>query len=211
MAFQLIGYILSITGLCGLIIGTFTNEWEILGHDNDKTVVLERYKGLWMDCSVDSSSHLSCTSYTSLLHQTFKIRMGRAIMITSIVFSSLAALVAIAGLRCTRCLEENKKSKDGAAFLGGILSVCGGLLSLGITSWFIYGIVDDFFQNDTGKERYVVGRSLIGAFIASVLCLFGGVLLCACSVTHLLSKKLISNYPVSRNPEKTIFNDPETI
>ncbi len=47
-------------------------------------------------------------------------------MIASIVFSSLAALVAIYGLRCTRCLEEDLKSKDRAAFLGGILSVCGG-------------------------------------------------------------------------------------
>ncbi len=47
-------------------------------------------------------------------------------MIASIVFSSLAALVAISGLRCTRCLEEDEKSKNRAAFFGGILSVCGG-------------------------------------------------------------------------------------
>lgn len=70
MALQLIGYILSITGLCGLIIGTFTNEWKILGHDNDKTVIQDQYKGLWMECSVDSSSVVHCTSYNSLLHQT---------------------------------------------------------------------------------------------------------------------------------------------
>ncbi|XP_016409776.1 claudin-1-like isoform X1 [Sinocyclocheilus rhinocerous] len=188
--------------LSGVLNCTFTNEWEILGHDNDKTVILDKYKGLWMECSVDSSSHVRCTSYNSLLHQTFEIRVGRAIMIASIVFSSLAALVAISGLRCTRCLEENEKSKDRAAFLGGILSVCGGLLALGITSWFIYGIVEDFFQNDTETERYVVGRSLIGAFVASVLCLFGGILLCACSVTHLQSNKILSKHPVSRNPEK---------
>lgn len=115
-------------------------------------------------------------------------------MIASIVFSSLAALVAIYGLRCTRCLEEDLKSKDRAAFLGGILSVCGGLLALGTTSWFIYVIVDDFFQNETKTERYVVGRSLIGSCIASVLCLFGGSLLCACSVTHLQSQKYLSKH-----------------
>ncbi|KTF79939.1 hypothetical protein cypCar_00049884 [Cyprinus carpio] len=126
MALQLIGYILSITGLCGLIIGTFTNEWKILGHDNDKTVIQDQYKGLWMECSVDSSSVVHCTSYNSLLHQTYEIQLGRAIMIVSIVFSSLAALVAISGLKCTRCIEENEKLKDSAAFLGGILSVCGG-------------------------------------------------------------------------------------
>ncbi len=70
MALQLIGYILSITGLCGLIIGIFTNEWEVLGHDNDKTVILDKYKGLWMECSEDSSSHMHCTSNNSHLHQT---------------------------------------------------------------------------------------------------------------------------------------------
>lgn len=47
-------------------------------------------------------------------------------MIISIVVLSVAALVAISGLRCTRCFEENEKAKDRAAFLGGILSVCGG-------------------------------------------------------------------------------------
>ncbi|XP_016100415.1 claudin-1-like isoform X1 [Sinocyclocheilus grahami] len=182
--------------------GTFTNEWKILGYDNDKTVILDKYKGLWMECSVDSSSIVHCTSYNSLLHQTYEIQVGRVVMIISIIFSSFAALVAISGLKCTRCIEENEKLKDRAAFLGGILSVCGGLFALGITSWFIYGIVDDFFQNDRKTERYVVGRSLIGAFVASVLCLFGGILLCASSVTHLQSNKILSKHPVSMDPGK---------
>ncbi|KAF4097780.1 claudin-1 isoform X2 [Onychostoma macrolepis] len=182
--------------------GTFTNEWKVLGHNNDQSPTLDKYKGLWMECLVHRSSHVECKSYTSLLHQTFEIQVGRAVMIISIVFSSLAALVAISGLRCTRCLEENEKSKDRAAFLGGILFVCGGLLALGITSWFIQEIVDYFFQNDTATERYVVGRSLIGAFVASVLCLFGGILLCAGSVTYLHSKKILRKHPVSRKPEK---------
>ncbi|XP_043078294.1 claudin-1 [Puntigrus tetrazona] len=202
MALQLIGYILSIAGLCGLIIGTFTNEWKVLGHENDKTVILDKYVGLWMECSVDSSSHMRCTSYSSLLHQIFEIQVSRAVMISSILLSSFAALVAISGLRCTRCLEENKKSKDRAAFLGGMLSVCAGLLALGITSWFIYGVVESFFQNDTETDKFVVGRSLIGAFVASLFCLFGGILLCACSVTHLQSPKPLSKHPASKNPEK---------
>ncbi|XP_052395118.1 claudin-1-like [Carassius gibelio] len=202
MALQIVAYILSVTGLCGLIIGTFTNEWKILGHDNDKTVSQEKYEGLWMQCSVDRSSVAVCTNYNSLLHQTYEIQLGRAMMIVSIVFSSLAALVAIPGLKSTRCIEENEKLKDRAAFLGGILSVCGGMFALGITSWFIYEIVDAFFQDETQTDRYVVGRSLIGAFVASVLCLIGGILLCACSVTHLQSNKILSKRPVSINPGK---------
>lgn len=70
MALQIVAYILSVTGLCGLIIGTFTNEWKILGHDNDKTVSQEKYEGLWMQCSVDRSAVAVCTNYNSLLHQT---------------------------------------------------------------------------------------------------------------------------------------------
>ncbi|KAI2650323.1 Claudin-1 [Labeo rohita] len=202
MALQLVGYILSIIGLCGLIIGTFTNEWKTLGHENDKSVILDKYSGLWMECSVDGSLHMRCTSYSSLLHQTSEIRVSRAVMIISIVVLSVAALVAISGLRCTRCFEENEKAKDRAAFLGGILSVCGGLLALGITSWFIYGIVDDFFQNDTEPERYVPGKSLICAFVASMFCLFGGILLCAGSVTHLQSKKILRKHSVSNHPGK---------
>ncbi|XDV22240.1 hypothetical protein PO909_027181 [Leuciscus waleckii] len=201
MALQLFGYIMSITGLCGLILGTFTNEWKVIGHDNDKTVFFDEYEGLWMECKISTSSVVQCTSFNSLLYQAFEIRLARVMMIISIAISSLGALVAIFGLRCTRCLDENKQSKDRAAFAGGILSVCSGLSALGITSWFMYGIVDDFFQKDN-QNRYVIGRSLIGAFVASLLCLFGGVFLCACSVTHLRSNKNLSKLSASKIPGK---------
>ncbi|KAK9967433.1 hypothetical protein ABG768_001834 [Culter alburnus] len=126
MALQLFGYIMSITGLCGLIVGTFTNEWKIIGHENDQTVTRDEYEGLWMECEIRSSSVAICKYYNSLLHQTYEIQLARVMMIISIVFASLAALVAISGLRCSRCLEENEKSKDRTAFAGGILFVCGG-------------------------------------------------------------------------------------
>ncbi|CAM4655482.1 unnamed protein product [Leuciscus chuanchicus] len=141
---------------------------------------------------------LKCSPQHFLL---VEIRLARVMMIISIAISSLGALVAIFGLRCTRCLDENKQSKDRAAFTGGILSVCSGLSALGITSWFMYGIVDDFFQEDN-QNRYVIGRSLIGAFVASLLCLFGGVSLCACSVTHLRSNKNLSKLSASKIPGK---------
>ncbi|KAK7126976.1 hypothetical protein R3I94_018225 [Phoxinus phoxinus] len=201
MALQLFGYIMSITGLCGLILATFTNEWKTIGHDNDETVFLDEYEGLWMKCTISSSSFVQCIRFNTLLHQAFEIRLARVMMITSMVFSSLGAIVAIFGLGCTRCLDKNKQSKDRAAFAGGILSVCSGLFALGITSWIMYGIVDDFFQEDK-KARYVIGWSLIGAFAASLLCLFGGVLLCACSLTHLRSNTNLSKRPVSKIPGK---------
>lgn len=69
MALQLVGYIMSITGLCGLILGTFTNEWKIIGHDNDETVFFDEYIGLWMECKISTSSVVQCTSFSSLLHQ----------------------------------------------------------------------------------------------------------------------------------------------
>ncbi|XP_067272216.1 claudin-7-A [Pseudorasbora parva] len=202
MTLQLIGFIMSLGGLCGLIIGTFTNEWKTMGYQNDKSMNRENYEGLWMECEVTRSSSIDCTSFNSLLHQNFEIRLARVIMITSIVVSSLGLLIAVFGLRCTRCLDENKRSKDRAAFAGGILSVCGGLLALGLTSWFMHGIIDDFYQEESPKEKFVIGRSLIGAFLASLLCLSGGMLLCACSVTHLRFNGNLSKHPVSKNPGK---------
>ncbi|XP_077082814.1 claudin-1 [Siphateles boraxobius] len=203
MALQLFGYIMSVTGLCGLILGTLTNKWKIIGQDNDESMFVQKYEGLWMECEISSSSVMHCKFFNSLLHQAFEIQLARVIMIISIVISSLGVLVAIFGLRCTRCLDENKQSKDRAAFAGGILSVCAGLFALGITSWFMYGIVDDFFgRQEYKKERYVIGNSLIGAFVASFPCLFGGVLLCACSVTHLQSNKHLSKHPVSKTSGK---------
>ncbi|XP_051549738.1 claudin-1 isoform X2 [Myxocyprinus asiaticus] len=202
MAVQLFSYILSIIGLCGLILATISNEWKITGHDNDETVYQEKYEGLWMKCHADPTTYsIKCISYISIFHQS-EIQAGRAVMLISIVLSTIAALGTISGLRCTRFLDGNEEVKNKVAFIGGILFMLSGLLAVAITGWFMYRIVQDFHEDDTREDRYVIGRALYGALAAALLSLIGGSLLCVCSITGLRPHKNISKHPISNSPGK---------
>ncbi|XP_051980134.1 claudin-1 isoform X2 [Xyrauchen texanus] len=202
MAVQLFSYILSIIGLCGLILATISNEWKITGHDNDETVYQVKYEGLWMKCHADPTIHnTKCISYISIFHQ-LEIQASRAVMLISIVLSTMAALGTISGLRCTRFLDGNEAVKNKVSFIGGILFMLSGLLAVAITVWIMYRIVEDFNEDDKREDRYVIGRALYGALAAALLSLIGGTLLCVCSITHLRSHKKISKHPISNSSGK---------
>lgn len=155
MAVQLLGYILSIIGLCGLILSTFTNEWKVTGYDNDKIQFNDVREGLWMKCSFDSSlTGLKCSSYTSILYQSgrlllityqvmcylssqsdviikvcavvVEIKVVRVMMIISIGLAGLGVLVAVAGLQCTTCLDGDDQLKDKVTLTGGCCFILSG-------------------------------------------------------------------------------------
>ncbi|XP_065103221.1 claudin-1 [Paramisgurnus dabryanus] len=201
MAVQLIGYILSICGLFVLIVATFTNEWKVIEQDNEDVTFMDIIEGLWMKCSIDSSSQVKCISYNSFLHPSVEIRVGRAMMILSIALSGIGVFLGLAGLSCTKCLDGEDRLKDKVSFTGGCLFILSGFCALATTSWFIYEIVADF-QEETQGNRKDIGRSLFAGFIAAFLCVFGGVLLCICSATHLRSSANVSKPPKFKNPDK---------
>ncbi|KAI7791372.1 claudin-1 [Triplophysa rosa] len=203
MAVQLLGYILSIVGLCGLIFATFTNEWKVSVHDNKDMVLMDFSEGLWMECSTHvSSPQFMCNSYTSILYQSVKLQVAEAMMIISIGLAGVGVLVAVAGLKCTRCLDGDNRLKNRVALTGGSFFILSGLCALIVTSWFIYEIMTDFYAKESNEQRYVVGRSLIAGFVAALLCLFGGMLLSICSATRMQSSSNVIKHPTSKSPGK---------
>ncbi|KAL7866641.1 hypothetical protein AOLI_G00144550 [Acnodon oligacanthus] len=178
-AVQLLAYVLCYAGLCGLIASTCMTEWKIIARANGDTAPQEERVGLWMRCSTGAGASITCTPFTSILHQSLEINVSRGLMISSIIFCGLALLVAIPGLKCTRCLDGSEQMKSKAAIVGGGLSIIGGLCGFGLTCWYAYEVAQEF--QSSSLIKYEFGRALFVGGAAALLAIIGGALLCASS------------------------------
>ncbi|XP_028818003.1 claudin-1-like [Denticeps clupeoides] len=180
---QLIGFTLALLGLMGLVICTCLNEWKSYTHSDGSALTSEEISvGLWTRCSRLSSGRMQCEVLDSILHQPMEIQLSRAVMIASILLSLGGVAVAVMGMRCTTCLEEEKTLKDRVAAAGGGLIVLGGLCALGVVSWYADQVVKDFHDAKT-VTRFTLGRALFLGWAGALLSVVGGALLC-CSCPH---------------------------
>ncbi|KAI4900005.1 hypothetical protein NFI96_014510 [Prochilodus magdalenae] len=180
-AVQILAYVLCYTGLCGLIASTCMTEWKIVARANGDTAVQEERVGLWMRCSKGAGAEITCTPFTSILHQPREINISRALMISSIVLCGLALLLTIPGLKCTRCLDGSKQMKSKVAIVGGALSILGGACAFGLICWYANEVAQKFASHNTGLIKYEFGRAMFVGGAAALLSIIGGALLCASS------------------------------
>ncbi|KAL6468766.1 hypothetical protein MHYP_G00222900 [Metynnis hypsauchen] len=179
-AMQLLAYVLCYAGLCGLIASTCMTNWKTIARPNGDTAPQVEHVGLWMRCSTGAAgSTIICTPFSSILHQSSETNVSRGLMIGSIIICGLALLVAIPGLKCTRCLDGGEQMKSKVAIVGGGLSIIGGLCSFGLICWYAYGVAQEF-QN-TSLIKYEFGEALFVGGAAALLSIIGGALLCASS------------------------------
>ncbi|KAL7854604.1 hypothetical protein SRHO_G00167940 [Serrasalmus rhombeus] len=178
-AVQLLGYVLCYAGLCGLIASTCMTDWKSIARANGDTAPQVERVGLWMRCSTGAGASITCTPFTSILHQPLEINVSRGLMISSIIFCGLALLVTIPGLKCTRCLDRSEQMKSKLAIVGGGLSIIGGLCGFGLTCWYAYEVTQEFQSNSLIK--YEFGPALFLGGAAALLSIIGGALLCASS------------------------------
>ncbi|XP_072516341.1 claudin-1 [Salminus brasiliensis] len=177
---QILAYILCYAGLCGLLVSTCTTDWKTIARANGETTMYEESVGLWMKCSTDSGAQFKCTPFTSILHQSPEINISRALMITSIVLCSLASLITIPGLKCTKCLDGSEQLKSKTAMIGGGLSILGGLCAFGLITWYAYNVAAEF-QTNSVLIRYEFGNALFIGGAAALLSIIGGTLMCISS------------------------------
>ncbi|XP_061094452.1 claudin-7-like [Conger conger] len=124
---QFLGFGLAFTGFIGLIASTAMTEWKASSYAGENIVTAQAtYEGLWMSCVSQSTGNMHCKAFDSLLLQPMELQLTRALMITSILLSATAVLVALVGMKCTTCLAEDWQQKARVAVVGGILFVIAG-------------------------------------------------------------------------------------
>lgn len=177
---QLVGYFLGLLGLLGTTIATLLPNWRVSSYVGASIVTAVGFsKGLWMECAIFSTGITQCDIYNSLLSLPADLQVAQAMMATSVAIGFLAAIVSVAGMRCT-IFSQGSPAKDKVAVVGGVTFVLGALLSLIPVVWNIHVILRDFFNPLVPDSmKYEIGEALYLGILSSLISLIGGAILCA--------------------------------
>uniref|UniRef100_UPI0037E72DE3 claudin-4-like n=1 Tax=Semicossyphus pulcher TaxID=241346 RepID=UPI0037E72DE3 len=178
--FQMVGIALCIIGWIGVIVVCALPQWKVTAFIGQNIVTAQTtWEGIWMTCVVQSTGQMQCKVYDSMLALSSDLQAARALIIISILVGILGVLLAIAGGKCTNCVEdEGSKAKIGVA--AGVIFIIAGVMCLIPVCWTANNIIRNFYdQMIGGSQKKELGASLFIGWGASALLLIGGGLLCA--------------------------------
>ncbi|XP_053329672.1 claudin-2 [Spea bombifrons] len=177
---QMVGYFLAILGMIGTVIATILPSWKVSSFIGASIVTAQEFsKGLWMECVSYSTGIAQCDIYNSMLGLPADTQAAQALMITSCVFSVLASLFSVFGMRCT-IFSQGSPGKDKLAVTGGAFFILGGILCLVPICWNLHSILQEFYSPLIPDAlKYEIGPALYLGIMASILSVLGGAILCA--------------------------------
>uniref|UniRef100_UPI0037E98077 claudin-3-like n=1 Tax=Semicossyphus pulcher TaxID=241346 RepID=UPI0037E98077 len=179
---ELIGISLCILGWIIAIVACALPMWRVTAFIGSNIVTAQIiWEGLWMTCVVQSTGQMQCKVYDSMLALSQDLQAARALTVISILLAILAVLIAIAGAKCTNCIDD-EASKAKVMIISGVFFIVSGVMQLIPVSWSANTIIRDFYNPLlTDAQRRELGAALyIGWAAAALLVLGGGLLCCSC-------------------------------
>ncbi|XP_066501483.1 claudin-4-like [Hoplias malabaricus] len=177
---QMLGAALGVIGWIGVIICCALPMWRVTAFIGSNIVTSQiSWEGIWMSCVVQSTGQMQCKVYDSMLALSSDLQGARALTIISIVIGILGIFLAMAGGKCTNCVE-NETSKAKVAVTAGVIFIISGVLCLVPVCWTAQNIIQDFYNpllNQAQKRE--LGASLFIGWGAAALLIIGGGLLCS--------------------------------
>ncbi|GLD52762.1 claudin-4-like protein [Lates japonicus] len=178
--FQMLGIALCIIGWIGVIVTCALPQWKVTAFIGQNIVTAQTtWEGIWMSCVVQSTGQMQCKVYDSMLALSQDLQAARALIIISLLIGIIGILLAVAGGKCTNCVEdESSKAKIGVA--AGVIFIICGVLCLIPVSWTANSVIQDFYNPLLmGSQKRELGAALFIGWGAAALLILGGALLCA--------------------------------
>ncbi len=176
---ELVGVTLSVLGWLLSIVCCALPMWRVTAFIGSNIVTAQVYwEGIWMSCVVQSTGHMQCKVYDSMLALPADLQAARALVVVSIILGVLALFVAIVGAKCTNCIEdEGAKARvmigSGAAF------ITAAVMQLIPVSWSANTVILEFYSPLIPEaQKMEIGASLYLGWAAATLLLVGGSILC---------------------------------
>lgn len=177
---QIGGTALGILGWIGAIVVCALPMWRVTAFIGNNIVTAQTsWEGIWMSCVVQSTGQMQCKVYDSMLALSSDLQAARALCIIGILVGIVAILLAIAGGKCTNCVEdESAKAKVGIA--AGVAFLIAGVLVLVPVCWTANTIIREFYNPlVVSAQKRELGAALYIGWGAAALLIIGGGLLCA--------------------------------
>ncbi|MBN3302908.1 claudin-8 [Amia ocellicauda] len=184
---EIAAIVIGFVGVIGVATVTGLPMWRVTAFIQENIIVMEnRWEGLWMNCYRQANIRMQCKVYDSLLYLPPDLQAARGLMCSSIALSTIALIVSIVGMRCTRFMKDNHKAKHITLIVGGTLFLMGCITCLIPVSWTAHVIIMDFYNPLLlDAQRRELGEALyIGWLTGGLLFIAGVILLCRHAPKH---------------------------
>lgn len=176
MGMQMLASVLCLLGWAGVILSCILPMWRVTAFVGTSIMTAQVvWEGVWMACVTQSTGHLQCNPYDSMLALSSDLQAARGFMVLSVATGGAGLILAFFGGKCTRFLdEEGSGAKSKVAISAGAVLMVTGLLCLIPTMWTAGTVVQTFYSTATDAERRELGACLYIGWLASILLVFGG-------------------------------------
>nr|XP_015817009.2 claudin-4 [Nothobranchius furzeri] len=209
MGIQLLASALCLLGWAGVIFSCVLPMWRVSAFVGTNIVTSQLiWEGIWMSCVVESTGHMQCKVYDSMLALTYDLQAARALMVIAIATGGAGLILAFVGGKCTRFLdEESRGTKSKLAIAAGAVLISTGVLCLIASTWAAGTVVRDFYSTSVDSQRRELGACLYIGWGAAILLVLGGIFFIhsACPIKeHDTNKSPSVRYVVVRSSKSSI-------
>ncbi|KAJ8336473.1 hypothetical protein SKAU_G00376930 [Synaphobranchus kaupii] len=180
---QALGFSLAGVGAVGVVVICALPMWKVTAFIAASIVTSQVFwEGLWMNCVLQSTGHMQCKAYDSLLALPRDLQAARALVVLAIAVSVVGALLGFAGGRCTNFLRRNAASKARVAIGSGVAFIAAGILCLIPVCWTASTLVTGFYNPlvPTGQKGELGAALYVGWMAGGLLVLGGAILTSTC-------------------------------
>nr|XP_055053367.1 claudin-8 [Misgurnus anguillicaudatus] len=210
-ALEIVALCLSLLGLIGAAASTGMPMWRVTAFIGENIITMEtRYEGLWMNCFRQANIRMQCKVYDSLLALSPDLQAARGLMCCSVALSGLGLLIAIAGMRCTACIQDNDRAKRMVLVVSGCMILMSCLCCIIPVSWTGHVIIQDFYNPLLlDAQRRELGEALYIGWVSSALLFAGGCIFTCCNIPS--DKGPDQRYVYNKNAAPYVAYQPQPV
>ncbi|XP_042354899.1 claudin-4-like [Plectropomus leopardus] len=181
MQTQIVGVCLAIIGFLGTILICGLPMWKVTAFIGANIVTSQVFwEGLWMNCVIQSTGHMQCKAYDSILALPQDLQASRALICVSIAVSVVAIGLTVVGAHCTNFFHHDWLTKANVGLAGGLVFILAGLLCVIPVSLSAHNIITGFYNPlPTTERRGELGASIYVGWASGALLIIGGGVLCS--------------------------------
>ncbi|XP_060799322.1 claudin-8 [Neoarius graeffei] len=176
---EVVALVIGFIGLIGVSAVTGLPMWKVTAFIQENIIVMEtRWEGLWMNCYRQANIRMQCKVYDSLLYLPPELQAARGLMCSSVALTTLACLISVIGMRCTRLVDSRPRVKHVVLVCGGCLFLGGCLTTIIPVSWTAHVIIRDFYNPLLiDAQRRELGEALYIGWVSAAVCFVAGIIL----------------------------------
>ncbi|XP_046875934.1 claudin-like protein ZF-A89 [Hypomesus transpacificus] len=181
MGRQILSFTLAFIGFLGTILICALPMWKVTAFIGANIITAQVFwEGLWMNCVLQSTGHLQCKVYDSMLALPQDLQASRALICVSIAVGMVAIGLTVVGANCTNFLSYDSPRKSKIGIAAGVVFIAAGVLCEIPVCWSAHSIITGFYNPlVTDGRKGELGASIYVGWVSGALLIIGGGMLCS--------------------------------